>query len=510
MTHNSATKSIEKLITEKKWRELEALSRNTIGTETNQTEARIGEITALLMLEKSHESDSAITSYLDDQLDTNALLQLANYLFKNHHFTQAKQITKISLNQLDEKNVNLIAWIKLGTSLGQLDLAYSAAIKYYQHRNKDPDIRSLIAELHVIFGKKDLAASIYEDLLQEFPTAFKIHYEFSKLTTARNDTHLNQMLKLIQKLPKLDSRSIWLHYAAGKELEDLKEFSAAFEHFEIGGQLALKNSKYDINDDIRILELLGEHPPSNQLPATQASANDSPTPIFILGLPRSGSTLLERIITSHPDIESIGETYFFQVALQNICNLPNNITPTLELVKQSIHADPLSVRTEYLKLTKHLRQGKRYFVEKLPENFIYIDLIKRSFPEAKIIYTERNTLDNCIGIFKQPFFRFSYNLEHLARYVKSHKSLFHIFTKRHKDEIFIVNYENLVTSTQTITDKIANYLSISNKFILDPSQNSTPVNTASSHQISENINKKYVGRSTNYKAQLTPLIDLLS
>lgn len=447
-----------------------------------------------LFLAGEPDGDHELSEYLNLFGDFASLMKLTRNLVSSHKFLAAKNITAHVLNLKGGLPSNAHEWLRQATVLG---LYHEALLVIENSNNHSDETLMVLAEIYAAFGKNEEAANIYESLIKKHPRVQKLHFQLAKLRTAKDDNHINSMRTLLDNYPKGDNRRTWLHYSIGKEFEDLSRYQEALGHFTEGGICALNGSGYKISNDLDILQFIQANVTAP--PQKNSDTINACKPIFILGLPRTGSTLLERILSNHPSIESVGETYFFQLAAQKVLKQPLNSFPSVDLCAKLRDSDPKAIATLYLELTQHLRTDKEYFIEKLPENFLYVDLILSCFPDATILYTRRDIRDVAMGLFKQPYFRFAYNLDHLSAYLHAHVELHSEYQCRYPGMMHTVHYEQLAKDPQLTATKIFNLLGLNaNESTFEANKNPTASNTLSTAQLAEPIHLRSINRYANY------------
>jgi len=370
-------------------------------------------------------------------------------------------------------------------------------------------IQANLAACSVYVGKIDEAKEIYRRLLQKYPDHQRNHYELSRLGTATDTTHVEQM-KQILRLSKLSAdKNIFLYYAIGKELEDLAQWDEAFEYYEMAGNAIATVANYDVTTDLRLIDKIIEVCSKDWLLAGAARMQAEPlekTPIFIVGLPRTGTTLTERIVSSHSLVESIGETYFMQVGLKQESHVDSVAGMNSDIIEAAAKKDIGRVAAAYLQAVRYKFGDKPMFIEKFPENVLYLGFIAKAFPHARMVHLKRNAMDTCFAMYKQSFFRYAYTLDDLGQYYVAYNRLVNHWRKILKGRLIEVEYESLVSDQEGQTRELLEKLGL--KFeedCLTFEQNATASNTASTVQIREKIHTRSVNRWTRFEKQLRPL-----
>ncbi len=411
---------------------------------------------------------------------------------------------------------------QLGNSPLYLDLAanvysrlglYESAWPLYQKANAlQPDIDRLqagLAACAVFMGKIEVAQSIYKTLLQKNPDHQKNHYELSRLSTASDSSHVMQMQEILKATDLPAEKNIFMYYAIGKELEDLGQWSEAFDYYKLAGDTVTGVAGYDVGVDIDIIDKIIEVCDAAWLANGQEEkypANRRSTPIFVVGLPRTGTTLTERIISSHSQVESAGESMFMQIAMQRVSKLAGKTGMNTAIIQAAAARDRGQLAAHYMDAVGYRLKGMPMFVEKFPENYLYLGFIARDFPGARIIHLRRNPMDACFAMFKQSFFKFAYTLENLGRYYVAYDRLYRHWQAVLGHRLIEVEYESLVADQERQTRILLDKLGLDfEQACLDFEQNKAPSATASAVQVLEKMHSRSVGKWKNFENELQPL-----
>ncbi len=390
------------------------------------------------------------------------------------------------------------------------------AVELYEKANRlQPEIdlfKANLASCYTYLGKTAEAEHIYFELVNKNPAHQRNHYMLSRLRTFNDRRHLEIMLSYKKKSALPPSNAIYLLNAIGKEYEDLGEWDLAFEHYKLAGDAATAVSRYNIDEDRQIINTAIKTYDKTWFDSTAiATTPVSPTPIFIVSLPRTGSTLTERIIASHSQVSSLGETQFLPKNVRQVSGIAdaNQISP--EILQGAANGDPEDIATGYMQDIKYRLRSKPYFIEKLPYNFLYIGLISKAFPNAKIIYVERDPVDVCFAMYKQIFtwaYKFSYDLSNLATYYNLHRNLLTHWHEMMPGKIVTVNYDTLVAEPELTVRKLLKNIGLDfEQQCLDFHNNKSPSTTASATQIRSKIHSNSVRKWKKFEKHLTPLIE---
>ncbi len=330
----------------------------------------------------------------------------------------------------------------------------------------------------------------------------------------KDDPILQRLEEEAQNIDDLpESRAMSLHFALGKSYDDIGEYDKAFPHFAEGCRLKRTKHEYNPDQHERSCRNIREFFSKENMKRLKGGAKPSDLPIFILGMPRSGTTLVETILASHPDVYSAGE-------LHDILQIANN--PKLGVKSEGFpismqgltKEDVREMGERYLEnLREHDEHAKR-ITDKMPANFMALGLIHLMLPEAKIIHTMRNSADICLSSFTKNFNnsqRHSYDLVEMARFYVSYAEIMEYWRKLlPKGTFYDVQYEELVANPEEETRKLVDYCGLEwNDACLTPHKTERNVKTASVTQVRQPIYTSSVERWRRYEKHLQPLIDAL-
>ena len=268
--------------------------------------------------------------------------------------------------------------------------------------------------------------------------------------------------------------------------------------------------QYDVDSDIRTMELISRHYNGTTFDS-QITGHDNGAAIFILGMPRTGTTLVERIIGSHPDVYAAGELNNFAIELTRLAGEPG--ISKEDLVARTTTIDFAALGRNYIDSTRPGSGTTARFIDKMPLNFLYAGLIHLALPRARIINLERHPLDTCYAIYKTLFqdaYPFSYTLPELGRYYLAYHRLMQHWHRVMPGVIHTVRYEQLVQDTQTESRALLACCGLPwqdrcLRFYDSPLSSTT----ASASQVRLPVYASSVGRWREYREQLKPLIDIL-
>lgn len=320
------------------------------------------------------------------------------------------------------------------------------------------------------------------------------------------------MLEQAQRPELSDEDRLQLDFALGKALEDAGDFGRSFEHYARGNALRRRALPYDAGVNTRFVEGLQRMYSAEFFAARQGAGCPAPDPIFIVGLPRAGSTLLEQILASHSQVEGTRELPDIQgFALElGIKELRGN-TPKFPHSLDMLTRDELKALGErYLEQTRASRiRGARYFIDKMPSNFFHVGLIQAILPNARIIDARRSALACCFSNFKQHFQAgvwFSYSLDDIGCFYRSYVQLMTHYDAVLPGRVHRVRYERLVADFESEVRKLLEYCGLPfEEQCLRFHETQRVVQTASSEQVRRPLFAEGVDQWRNFEPWLGEL-----
>ena len=332
----------------------------------------------------------------------------------------------------------------------------------------------------------------------------------------KDSNHVQELKDLLGKGIRNWRGAVQVAYAVSKELEDLEEYDEAFEYLEKGASLRRRNLKYDLKDDIKIFTAIKNAFTGEALEAAAGHGYASDAPVFILGLPRTGSTLVERIISSHSRVVTAGELNDFALELLKLTGAGNNgrQPARLDLPRASLAVDMHNLGQNYIDAVRPLVKEKPRFIDKLPLNSLYVGLIYLALPHAKVVHVNRHPVDTCFAIYKYLFknaYPFSYDLEELGDYFIEHHKLMEHWREILPDGwMYDIHYEDIVSDQKKATECLLDFLDLEwEDSCLEFHLNEQASTTGSASQVRQPLYKSSVHKWNYYEKQLMPLIDKL-
>ncbi|WP_329741756.1 tetratricopeptide repeat-containing sulfotransferase family protein [Dyella sp. A6] len=402
------------------------------------------------------------------------------------------------------------------TRLGARELAVELFAKACAAAPHIPLYRYNLAVALMTAGRIAESEESMEQCIALDPHHWSAHFMLAQLRRQTPDSnHVERLLALVDSVPPNSDRQamVCLNMALAKELEDLGDYPRSLSHLTAGKRASGVHRRYSFKQDEELFEALTE-----RFPTTSTAAEGLPTeePIFIIGMPRSGTTLVERIISSHPSVYSAGELMNFGMALKFLAQSPSRRLVDPETVRRTEGVDMKLLGQTYLASTRPVTGHLPRFIDKLPHNFLYVGFIAQALPRAKIICLRRNPMDTCLSNFRQLFslessyFDYSFNLMDTGRYFVLFDRLMAYWNKMFPGRILEMQYEDLVENQEPCSRRLIEFCDLP----WDPAclrfhENKSSVATASAVQVRSPMYRTALERWRAYGDALDPLRDLL-
>lgn len=342
--------------------------------------------------------------------------------------------------------------------------------------------------------------------------SFKIRSDLRKQTPERN--HVEELQGLLNSDVADDRGRVQIHYALAKELEDLGEFERSFESLRNGSEQRRKLMQYDVARDLETIDAIKQAFPRKVFDAASESSPNAEC-IFVLGMPRTGTTLVERILASHTDVFAAGELNDFaaQLMVMMRANTAGKRISRDEMVASSARLDFRRLGKSYISSTRPFTGKAPRFIDKMPLNYLYVGLIHLALPNAKIVNLRRDPMDTCYAVYKQLFvdaYPFSYDLRELAQYYVAYHRLMEHWNLVLPGVIHTVHYEELVSDIEAQARALLSACELDwQPQCLTFYKNKAASTTASTAQVRQPAYTSSIGKWRNYTTQLQPIADIL-
>jgi hypothetical protein len=364
------------------------------------------------------------------------------------------------------------------------------------------------AAVRRVLGEIEAAEADYDHVISLSPDDAQAYLNRSELrpqTPERN--HIAELERALARAPASWQQQVALRYALAKEYEDVGEYARSWEHLSAGAALRRRHLEYDPRIDLATVDWIMQAFPGEPARGPGAASAE---PIFILGMPRTGSTLVDRILGSHSQVYSAGELPDFSAAVvAGVQRRRARKVSRQQLVAASADLNFRTLGEDYLRRTRPRTGHTPHFTDKLPLNYLYCGLIARALPRARMVHVTRGPMATCFGMYKVLFDRgypFSYDLRELADYYLGYRRLMAHWCAVLPGRIIEVNYEQLVSDPAGEARRLIDALALPwEPQCLEFDKNPAPVATASAAQVRRPIYSGAVSVWRNYERELTPL-----
>ncbi|MBL32251.1 MAG: hypothetical protein CMP62_05980 [Flavobacteriales bacterium] len=408
-------------------------------------------------------------------------------------------LKSIELNKENYKAYSLL--INLYYLSSNIDSAMIASKNALKLNNKYPATYVHLANCLVAVGKTQEAIDALEMSLKLDNTNFEAYYGLAQLKYSFSDFDLSYLKDaLINDNISLESKAfsamaLWCYY------DNIKEYEIGVNYLKISKSSFMQYMNIDPdnvieNEKLYFDKIQSSYNELSKINFLKKNKTNNFIPIFILGMPRSGTSLLEQMLSSHSKIHGLGEKGILQNIVEGI-DYPSDIS--------DFNVEHLTtLRNLYINRSKNLiPDNKTIITDKLPHNFLYIGLIKQLLPESKIIHIQRNKMDNCFSIYSKLFvgkMDWHFNWLSTLKYYDFYDNLMKFWNQSFSDEIYKIQYEDIIDNTEKNINNLLSFCDLDfEKKCLDFIKNKRPVFTASALAVRENINSESIGKWNNYK-----------
>jgi len=365
------------------------------------------------------------------------------------------------------------------------------------------------ASLFLESGRKAEAGAAFEHALRLFPGSIKVLVARSDSKKFKaDDTDITALEAGLERTDGLSlSDRLAVHFSLGKAYLDIADSARAFQHLDTANRLKRATFTYDCGATQQWMQRIAAAFPRKQQSIPQGEGVASSLPVFIIGMPRSGTTLVEQILASHPQVHGAGELSALKQAVDGLGAFPASLA--------NCSADDLrQIGCDYLKRIEPLAEGRSRLVDKMPANFLYAGLIPLILPGARIIHCRRDPVDTCLSCYSKQFAGeqlFSYDQAELGQFYRDYQTLMDHWRKLLPAESFIeVDYESVVDDLEGQAKRLIDFIDLPwDEACLDFHKTVRVVRTASVNQVRQPIYKTSKGRWRAHAAELAPLLAAL-
>jgi tetratricopeptide (TPR) repeat protein len=395
---------------------------------------------------------------------------------------------------------------------------YEAAVTAFEAAlNRQADNGGALAGLgHALktVGRQEQAIDRYRSCVQRYPTFGEAWWSLANLKTFRfSDDEVAVMEQHVDEERLGDETRVNINFALGKAYEDRGDYDKAFHRYDSGNRLRRPHEVYDPVQNEALHDQIIEMITPQFIEENASHAEQRNDPIFIVGLPRSGSTLIEQILASHSHVDGTHELPDLPRVIRTInqWQIHGKGYPVAVPLLEPVHIKELG--KQYLDATQRYRKGASRFTDKMPNNFSMVGLLALILPNAKIINARRHPLDSCMGSYKQLFYRgqsFTYDLVELGEYYLDYQRIMDHWHKVLPGRVLDVQYENMVANQDDETRRLIEFCDLPwEDACLRFYETDRAVNTASSEQVRQPIYSKSINSWRRFESHLGPLVEVL-
>ncbi len=434
-------------------------------------------------------------------------------LKKLNRYDEAKDLLEKATG-IEKNNPGL--YYQLGLCLYELNLVDDAIKKLKKSlelKLNNPVANNTLGIIHNDLGELEKASLYYEKAIENNPNFADALYNLVLLNPKQE--YISKINACLDKKNLTDDDLIAYHFALGIIFEKNKSYDIAFKHYNKANSLKKKLINYDFKETSSYINrLINIYTKDYFLDLPPETGSKSNIPVFIVGMPRSGTTLIEQIVSSHPKVCGAGELETIRILEHKIkSNAEQDLgyPECMESYSASLLKD---YSQQYLNEIKKYSEENVCVTDKMPSNFLRIGFIKTIFPNAKIIHCMRDPLDTCISIYLNYFVRgneFSFDLKDIGKYYKDYVRLMKHWLDIFGSDILEIQYENLIEEQEKVSRQLIQYLDLEwDNVCLTYYKNKRRVRTASNIQIRKPLYKNSINRSKNFNKHLAPLREILN
>ena len=443
------------------------------------------------------------------------LIQRIEFLSLLEEYHEAKEVLKILAEQkIDDTNLHADIAIMLSA-----EEMHESAIQHYldalKKAPKDPLLHYNLAAAYRFVGDiRKCEESLNKCIRINYLDADAQSMRSSLRKQSKKDNHIEELSKALGDPKISESAKSGICYAIAKEFDDIDSIEQSFYYLKQGSNTRRTSMTYDVKNDEEIMDSIARVFDSKSF-TQPAVIRSGIQPIFIIGLPRTGTTLLERIMDCHSQIKSRGELDIFGIEMAKELSSHNSHSnlSALDMINLSNTMNLDTLADRYLRKASPEDFSGRYFIDKLPFNFLYAGLIHLTFPKAKIINLTRHPLASCMAMYRQQFrdiYPFSYDLKDLGRYFVAYSRLMSHWHSVMPGVIHSVSYEQVVMDTEREIRQVLEFCQLGwEPQCLQFHENKAPSTTASATQVRQPVYSRSLDRWKKYTSYLDELTTIL-
>jgi tetratricopeptide (TPR) repeat protein len=408
------------------------------------------------------------------------------------------------------------AQLSLASTL-EMDGQSKEALAIYQNllekMPKHVGILNNVGNILKNMGQIDEAIEHFEKALEIDPDHVSAYYNLSRARVGSEPEDLKRMEEMVNDSRLNQDQHCSMHFSLGKVYDDLGDYDKAFYHFQKGNELDTRDKPFDPRQHNLAVDRMIVTFNKEFFPGRKGFGSESTLPVFILGMPRSGTTLVEQTLASHPEVYGAGELSNIGQIISVLPQVQGKLAgyPECATLMDAITACQLA--EEYVSYLRMVGGDAKRVTDKMPGNFINLGFISILLPNAKIIHCHREPLDTCLSCYFQHFamvMPFSRNLSFLGSYYRDYKRIMEHWHRVLPIPILDVRYEDMVEDHEGVSRRIIEFIGLDwDDSCLDFQNTERIVKTASNWQVRQPVYKSSIARWRNYEKFLSPLREAL-
>jgi cytochrome c-type biogenesis protein CcmH/NrfG len=492
------------------YRAAEGLFREVLKSDASHLAALAG-LAAVAIRGGNTRDAERLLSHARNRCAHHPLVQRAHghALLAAERLSEAEQTFR-TLLQLEPQNPQ--NWAALGSVLIRLLRQPEALSAYEEAARLEPShagFRLAIGHVNKTLGRRAQCEEAYRECLRRDPKYAEAYWSLADLKNYFfSDAELAAMQDLLAS-PAADTDQAQLHFAIARALEQRDRYGEAFGHYAAGNTLRKRTSPFSIETFEAKSRRIAACCDAEFFRARAAAGLPDPAPIFVVGLPRSGSTLVEQILASHSQVEGTMELHNIPALVRELDHRGAGRDGYPETVRALSADELIALGRRYIEETGAVRSGRPRFIDKMPNNFSHIGLIHAILPHARIVDVRRHPMDACLSNYKQYFAQgqsFSYDLQDLGRYYRCYLALMDHWDEVLPGRVMHLQYEQLIRDPQDTVGRLLDYCGLPfEAATLNFHENRRPVRTASAEQVRQPLYASGVGYWKRFAGELEPL-----
>ncbi len=461
---------------------------------------------ALQTKKKHKESFKCFKTAIElDQKDYAPKINLANSYMYLGDFENAE----LSFKKLILEKPNDFVLIANFANFKKKTKDFKSAVELYEDAvkksNNQPFIMNDLAKIYLNIGQFEQSKKTYEKIIEKIPLSIDAHISLSRLTNYSQDQkHLKKMIEIYKNSNLAELEKGVIAFGISKAYEDLDDFEVSFSYFKDANHLIDKNLNYNLKNEQKLFNSIKKNFETFEDFEITEEYNDKKI-IFVCGLPRSGTTLVEQILSSHKETMGIGEVEYLETAVNKFVVQDNKVlSQNLNNIKENNN-----LLNYYLKQIKNFKYKENVIIDKTPHNFRWIGFIKNFFPNSKIILCKRNLKDTFLSILKNYFASYkhmgwSFNPKNIITYFKMYSDLTKYWLKKYPESIYVLDYDKLVNNKESQIKLLVEKCDLpwDENYLSHHKNNKSIINTVSIIQARQPVYTSSYNLSDQYQAHL--------